>query len=118
MSLRPRATTAALAAACSLLLTAPAAFGAASNAAQHGEDLPLNLPTSAPKHVAGQSASGGLLRTFVGLAIVVGVIYLIAWILRTAKRSKEEPPVGHGLASEAVVPLGPGRSLHLVRAGR
>ena len=39
-------------------------------------------------------------------------------MLRQVKSSREERAVGTGLASQAVVPLGPNRSLHLVRAGR
>jgi flagellar protein FliO/FliZ len=118
MSLRHRATTAALAAACSILHGAPAALAAAANAARHGENQPLDLPVQAPKHLAGQSASGGLMRTFIGLAVVIGVIYGVAWMLKTARRSKEERNSGMGMRSEAVVALGPNRSLHLVRTGR
>src|SRR5512142_669740 len=110
MSLRHRATTAALAAACSLLSGPAAALGAAANAAKHGESTPLNLPTQAPRHLAGQSAGGSLARTFIGLAVVIGVIYGIAWMLRMAKRSKEERSTGTGMRSEAVVALGPNRS--------
>ena len=117
MSLRPRATTAALAAACSLLIAPAAALGAAANAARHGENTPLSLPTQAPRQLAGQSAGGSLVRTFVGLAVVVAVIYGVAWMLRTAKRSREERNSGTGMRSEAVVALGPNRSLHLVRTG-
>lgn len=117
MSIRPRATTAALAAACSLLSCPGAALGAAANAAKHGENTPLDLPTQAPQHLAGQSAGGSLVRTFIGLAVVVAVIYGVAWMLRTAKRSKEERSSGIGMRSEAVVALGPNRALHLVRTG-
>jgi flagellar protein FliO/FliZ len=117
MSLRSRATTAALAAACSLLSAPAAALAAAANTAKHGENLPLDLPTQAPQHLAGQSAGGSLMRTFIGLAVVVAVIYGVAWLLRTAKRSKEERNSGTGMRSEAVVALGPNRSLHLVRTG-
>ena len=67
---------------------------------------------------AGASGGGSLVRTFVGLAIVVAVIYGLYWVLRQIKSSREERAVGTGLASQAVVPLGPNRSLHLVRAGR
>ena len=58
------------------------------------------------------------MRTFVGLAVVVAVIYGLYWILRQVKASREERSSGSGLSSQAVVPLGPNRSLHLVRAGR
>ena len=58
------------------------------------------------------------MRTFVGLAIVLAVIYGIAWVLKQVKRSKEERGQGTSLETTAVVALGPNRSLHLVRAGR
>ena len=57
------------------------------------------------------------MRTFIGLAVVVAVIYGVAWMLKTARRSKEERTSGMGMRSEAVVALGPNRSLHLVRTG-
>ena len=58
------------------------------------------------------------MRTFVGLAIVLAVIYGIAWVLKQVKRSKEDRGQGTSLETTAVVALGPNRSLHLVRAGR
>jgi flagellar protein FliO/FliZ len=64
------------------------------------------------------SSGGSLVRTVVGLAIVLAVIYGIAWVLKQLKSSKEERHRGSGLQSTAVVPLGPNRALHLVRAGR
>jgi flagellar protein FliO/FliZ len=57
-------------------------------------------------------------RTFVGLAIVIAVIYGLAWVLRQVKAGKQERLRGTGLSTAAVVPLGPNRSLHLIRAGR
>src|SRR5918997_3929541 len=86
----------------------------------YGEDKPLDLPADAPRQLndAGASGGGSLVRTFVGLAVVVAVIYGLYWVLRQVKSSREERSVGSGLASQAVVPLGPNRSLHLVRAGR
>jgi flagellar protein FliO/FliZ len=92
---------------------------AAALAATHGEDTPLNLPADqGTKHVTGVSSGGSLVRTFVGLAIVLAVIYGIAWVLKQVKSSKEERHRGSGLQTTAVVPLGPNRALHLVRAGR
>jgi flagellar protein FliO/FliZ len=82
------------------------------------EGTPLNLPSSQAQHVGAAAGSGSLMRTFVGLAIVVAVIYGLYWVLRQIKSSREEQATGSGLRSEAVVPLGPNRSLHLVRAGR
>lgn len=118
-----RAATAASA----LLLVAPAYVFAApspSSSAPAGEDYgettPLNLPTDDPQALdtSGGGGGGSLVRTFVGLAIVIAVIYGLAWVLRQVKASKEERSRGDGLSTAAVVPLGPGRSLHLIRAGR
>jgi flagellar protein FliO/FliZ len=94
------------------LLLAPAALAA------DGERTPLNLET--PKvdaHQATGASSGGLVRTIVGLAIVIGVIYGLYWVLKQVKASREERASGQGLAPIATLPLGPNRSLHLVRAG-
>jgi flagellar protein FliO/FliZ len=90
-----RALSPAGAAVLGLLLLAPAALAA------DGERTPLNL--SDPKSPATSSAgSGGLVRTIVGLAVVLGV---------------EERATGTGLRALATLPLGANRSLQLVRAG-
>jgi flagellar protein FliO/FliZ len=86
-----------------------------------GEDKPLNLPSPGTARELGASpgaGGGSLVRTFFGLAVVVAVIYGLYWILRQVKKSREERTHGSGLHVEATVPLGPNRSLHLVRAGR
>jgi len=96
----------------SLLLTSQDAFGADA-----GEKTPLNLkdvPSSGP-HVGG---GGSIVRTIVGLAVVIGVIYGLYWVLKQVKSSREEKASGQGLAALATLPLGPNRSLQLVRAGR
>jgi flagellar protein FliO/FliZ len=114
LSLR-RAATVAL----SILLTLPAsALAAPGNSATEGEKTPLSLPAQPSKlDVAGSGSGGSLVRTFVGLAIVIAVIYGIAWVLRQLKASRDERSSGRGLSSAAVLPLASGRSLHLVRAG-
>jgi flagellar protein FliO/FliZ len=105
--------------AASAVLCLPVLAPAAALAAAHGEDTPLNLPADqGTKHVTPVSSGGSLVRTVVGLAIVLAVIYGIAWVLKQVKSSKEERHRGSGLQSTAVVPLGPNRALHLVRAGR
>jgi flagellar protein FliO/FliZ len=95
-----------------LFLLTPAALAA------DGERTPLNLsdPDSAPAQAAG-STGGGLVRTIVGLAVVIGVIYGLYWILKQVKASREETASGTGLKTLATLPLGTNRSLHLVRAG-
>jgi flagellar protein FliO/FliZ len=98
------------------VLLAPAGALAATGA---GEDTPLNLPADGgAKKISADSGGGSLVRTFVGLAIVLAVIYGVAWVLKQVKRSKEERGQGTSLETTAVVALGPNRSLHLVRAGR
>lgn len=106
--------TAAAAACTCLLLSAQAAL-----AAGQGEKTPVDLE-KVPTIEAAQpgSAGGGLVRTFVGLAVVIGVIYGLYWILKQVKASREESSSGHGLAPLATLPLGPNRALHMVRAGR
>jgi flagellar protein FliO/FliZ len=106
----------AASAALSVVLLAPAvALGATGT----GENTPLSLPADGgAKKVTTASGSGSLVRTFVGLAIVLAVIYGIAWVLKQVKRSKEDRGQGTSLETTAVVALGPNRSLHLVRAGR
>jgi flagellar protein FliO/FliZ len=107
----PARTTAFLAACAGMLLAAPQAL-----AAPTGESTPLDLPSAGPTQTA--SSGGGLVRTFVGLAIVLAVIYGLYWVLKQVKASRETAASGQGLESVATIPLGPNRALHLVRAGR
>jgi flagellar protein FliO/FliZ len=103
----------AAAAASVLLLDVADAFGAT------GENTPVNLnDAQTPNKVPGSSAGGSLVRTFVGLAIVIAVIYGLYWVLKQVKASREEKASGNGLAAIATLPLGPNRTLQLVRAGR
>lgn len=81
-----------------------------------GEDTPLNLPSDDPTG-ASASGGGGLVRTIVGLFVVIAVIYGVTWILRQLKASREGDAFGAGLENSASLPLGPGRAVHLVRAG-
>ena len=109
----PTRTTAFLAACSGTLLAAPAAL-----AADNGEATPLNLPSAGQTQAAAGSGGGSLVRTFVGLAIVLAVIYGLYWVLKQVKASRESAASGDGLESVATIPLGSNRSLHLVRAGR
>lgn len=87
-----------------------------------GENTPLGPATQAagegadPADSADDGSSGGIVRTIVGLVIVIGVIYGVTWVLKQLK-AREEDATGTGLANHATLPLGPGRSVHLVRAG-
>jgi flagellar protein FliO/FliZ len=106
---------AALIALALVLVAAPPA------AAADGEGARLDLQEEAPRALAGQagssSTSNGIVRTIVGLAIVLAVIYGLTWVLRQVKRSKDASASGSGLETLATLPLGQNRSLHLVRAG-
>jgi flagellar protein FliO/FliZ len=96
------------------LLTAPVALAA------DGESTKLNLSTDETVKAAQSGASptgGSLVRTIVGLAIVLAVIYGLYWVLKQLKASKQDSASGAGLESLATLPLGTNRSLHLVRAG-
>src|ERR1700751_5874202 len=114
------------------LTHAATALGAASHAATtattpvqsnqalaqaSGENTPLNLTQTTATHAASSSGGASIVRTIVGLFIVIAVIYGIAWIMKQAKKSKIRPP-GHGLSHVANLPLGSGRSVAVVRAGR
>src|SRR3954469_3787071 len=96
------------------LLTAPVAFAA------DGENTKLNLDSAdAPAKAASHSASSGgsIVRTIVGLAVVLGVIYGLHWVLKQFKASKDTADAGESLETVASLNLGTNRSLHLVRVG-
>ena len=94
---------------------------AAALARASGENTPLNLGHTVATHASSSSSSGSgsgsIVRTIVGLFIVIAVIYGIAWIMKQAKKSKVRP-TGRGLSQVANLPLGSGRSVAVVRAGR
>ncbi len=103
-----------LGAALTCCLIAPVAAFAAD-----GEATPLNLAEQ-PVRAAGATpgaGGGGLVRTIVGLAVVLGVIYGLHRVLKQVKASREDRSAGTGLDTLATLPLGPNRSLHLIRAG-
>ena len=95
-----------------LLLAAPAALAAAPQ----GERTPLNLGSSEQAAQA-SGGGGGIARMIVGLAVVIGVIYGLAWVLKQVRASREGQASGAGLEAVSTLPLGPNRSLHLVRVG-
>ena len=97
------------------VLLAPAAALAAD-----GEDTRLNLGDGdtggqAAEHVGASGTS--IVRTIVGLAVVIGVIYGLTWVLKQIKSSKSATAAGSGLETLATLPLNTHHSLHLVRAG-
>jgi flagellar protein FliO/FliZ len=99
------------------LLTAPVAL---AQSEQNGEDVKLNLGEEAGQAATdAQAGAGGgsIVRTIVGLAIVLGVIYGLHWVLKQVKSSKDTDESGDALETVATLNLGPSRSLHLVRVG-
>jgi flagellar protein FliO/FliZ len=117
-SIRKAATAAG-----AFLLLAPAYAYAApattTSTSSSSESTPLDLPSSDGASVSGgHSSSGSLVRTIVGLAIVIAVIWGVTWVLKQVKQSRDERTRGNGLSTAAVVALGSGRSLHLIRAGK
>ena len=116
----PRAATqvAALLCCCLLVWASPAsAFTAANTKKGTGEQTPLNLGSpSTSSHASSGGAS--IVRTIVGLAIVLGVIWGLSWILRQVKGRRDPHVAATGLTSVAALSLSSGRSVHLVRAGK
>jgi flagellar protein FliO/FliZ len=113
MNLKKPSLIAVATALTSLLLTTSDAFGADA-----GEKTPLNLKDATGDANVHASGGGSIVRTIVGLAVVIGVIYGLYWVLKQVKSSREEKASGQGLSALATLPLGPNRSLQLVRAGR
>jgi flagellar protein FliO/FliZ len=100
----------------SILLPGVASAEQTSTTPAKGEDTPISVSAD-DGPVQSASSSGSLIRTFVGLAIVLAVIYGLYWVLKQVKSSREESTRGDGLATVASIGLGPNRGVHLVRAG-
>jgi flagellar protein FliO/FliZ len=123
---RAVATAAAAAGSCLLACALQGAFACPAAAftpssKTGGENTPLNLGSTTGGAHATSGGGASIVRTIVGLAIVIAVIWGLAWILRQVKAGKEggrDPDQSsEGLASVAALTLGSGRSVHLVRAG-
>src|SRR5215813_5860817 len=97
----PLTRVAATVAAVALPLIVPASAFAA-RAAAAGESTPVDL-TGASDGGAHVGGGGSIVRTIVGLAIVIGVIYGVAWVLRQVKASRQPKATGTGLAALAPV---------------
>jgi flagellar protein FliO/FliZ len=97
-----------------LLSPAQASASAISKAGSEHKALDLGGSTSTSTNGTGGAS---LVRTIVGLAIVIAVIWGLTWVLKQVKAGRETKAAGSGLAAMATLPLGSGRSLQLVRAG-
>jgi flagellar protein FliO/FliZ len=114
---RALAQATALLGVCLLAFACPDSALSAQVKKPTGENTPLNLssPTGSVSHPSTGGAS--IVRTIVGLAIVIAVIWGLSWILRQVKAGRDPQAPSGSLASVAALPLGSGRTLHLVRAG-
>ena len=86
----------------------------------HTDTTPLdsNVSSSGGSNAATSVGGSGadIVRTIVGLAVVLCVIYGVYWLLKSAAKAKS----GRGderIGVVATTPLAPNRALHLVRAG-
>ena len=98
------------------LLWACPALAAGTNAGTSTsfENTPVDL--SKPSSPTGISAGGSIIRSLLALAVVLGIIYGLYWLMKQARASKD-PATGYGLEQVAHLPLGPNRSVALVRVG-
>jgi flagellar protein FliO/FliZ len=117
---RAVAPAAAALGACVLAFASPASAFTPPIKAE-GENAPLNLNGSSGTTHATSSGGASIVRTIVGLAIVIAVIWGLAWIMRQVKARREgigdSGASNAGLASVAALALVSGRAVHLVRAG-
>jgi flagellar protein FliO/FliZ len=119
---RAAATAAAALGACVLACALQGAFASTASAfspstTTGSENTALNLKTPASSSATSGGGGASIVRTIVGLAIVIAVIWGLAWILRQVKAGRDPNVSSAGLASVAALTLGTGRSVHLVRAG-
>ena len=95
-------------------VAALAASGAESTPASLGERTPLHLGRGTGAVQPSGGAGSSLIRTIVGLFIVIAVIYGISWLLRQRQGGKNRAS-GNGLSAVATMPLvRVGRELHLL----
>lgn len=103
----------------SLALTALPAAAQTTTAPVDPETLPIPEGSAAPTTLSGEGG-GTLLRLGIGLVVVIGLIALVWFVMKRIQRSRYPALEEKGPALIDVVtttPLGPNRSLHLVRVG-
>lgn len=102
-----------------LAIAVLAALPVHAAAATDPEKLPIPEGSSAPTTLSG-GGGGTLLRLGLGLVVVIGLISLIWYVLKRIQRTRYPALDERGPSLIEVVantPLGPNRSLHLVRLG-
>ncbi len=99
-------------------LTLLCAQAADAASAPSGENTPLHLSTGGTAHVAAAGGGSSILRTIIALLVVIVIIYAVARLLRALRGRDVVRASGSGLSQIATLPLGPNRSVALVRAGR
>jgi flagellar protein FliO/FliZ len=119
--LMPKRGARLLCAATTTLISVAIWFSSPALAASHTgiysfENKRVNIGSSTPVHTSSGSLSGTIVRTIVALLVVIAVIYGLSWILKQS-RSGRNPSVGDGLVQIASLPLGPNRSVSLIRVG-
>jgi flagellar protein FliO/FliZ len=93
------------------------AFAASNFDNKYGASKTLSLNSGNPAHAASGSLSGTIVRTIVALLVVIAVIYGLTWILKQSRGTKAPSSMGDGLVQIASMPLGPNRSVSLIRVG-
>jgi flagellar protein FliO/FliZ len=83
-----------------------------------GEQTPLHLSTTGAAHAASASGTGsGIVRTIIALIVVIGIIFAVSKILKAVKGRDAVRASGNGLEQIATLPIGPGKSVSLLRSG-
>ncbi|MGI9539610.1 MAG: flagellar biosynthetic protein FliO [Miltoncostaeaceae bacterium] len=104
---------------CAWSLTAIAAALAlpalAAAQANDPESQPIPDGSSAPTVISEGSAGSGL-RLVIGLAVVIGLIAVVWWVLKRVQANRFPQGEGGGdvVSIIATTPLGPNRALHLI----
>jgi len=115
---RAPAQAVALVGASLLALGCPGVAGAAGSAPSTGENTPWTATTTSGGSSHLPSGGPSLVRTVVGLAIVIAVIWGLYWVMRQVKTGRHTRGApADGLSTVAALTIASGRSVHLVRAG-
>ena len=88
----------------------------------HEDTTPLDPGVASAGTAKGQAPSAGsagadVIRTIVGLAVVLGVIYGVYWLLKTYGKSKKQDAGDGRMEVVATTQLAPNRAMHLVKVG-